>query len=165
MVKSSTLTTTWTITTTTFSTGTGDVHCTHLDSSNSTVAWSNTTCTSTTSSCGGLTQSPGPTTLRTVTTIAESGSENPNTVYDPLPTDRTTIPPKQKDELPSNPDYPWGGNSPIHRHQIMDEPKEHATNSIGARSKIKNWLWGRSIKRLKPHWFGAHPNDQDGSGE
>ncbi|CAG9940809.1 unnamed protein product [Clonostachys rosea f. rosea IK726] len=111
-------------------------------------------------------QSPGSTTLRTVTTMrGESGSEDPNTFYQPLPTDIVTTPPKVKDELPSNPDYPWGGGSPIHRHQIVDEPKEHASNSIGARSKIKNWLWGRSVKRLKPRWFETPPNDQDGSGE
>uniref|UniRef100_A0A8H7TUE7 Uncharacterized protein n=1 Tax=Bionectria ochroleuca TaxID=29856 RepID=A0A8H7TUE7_BIOOC len=143
IVKSSTFTTTWTITTTSFSTGNGDAPCTHLDSSNVTAAWSNTTCTSTTSSCGGLSQSPGSTTLRTMTTMrGESGSVDPNTFYQPLPTDIVTTPPKVKDELPSNPDYPWGGGSPIHRHQIVDEPKEHASNSIGGRSKIKNWLWG-----------------------
>ncbi|CAG9995765.1 unnamed protein product [Clonostachys byssicola] len=113
-----------------------------------------------------LSQSPGSTTLKTVTTVrGESGSEDSNTLYQPPPTDIVAGPPEVKDELPSNPDYPWGGGSPIHRHQIVDEPKKNATNTIGARSRIKNWLWGRSIKRLKPHWFETPPNDQDGSGE
>ncbi|VUC32351.1 unnamed protein product [Clonostachys rosea] len=169
MVKSSTVTTTWTTTTTTFSTDNGGAHCTNLDSNNSTSAWSNTTSISTTSSCGSVNQSHGSTTLRTVTTMGRvSGSEDPSTFYPPPPTGMKTIPPNDKnmvDELPGNPDYPWGGGSPIHRHQIVDEPKEHDTNSIGARSGAKNWLRGRSIKRLKPHWFETHPNGQDGSRE
>lgn len=86
-----------------------------------------------------------PTTLKTSTTTSESIQGSPGVAY-PIPTG-TKSPSR---DLPDNPNYPWGGNSPVHRHHNVTELKEGVEGGLQGRGSWPGW--GDSIQKLKSLW-------------
>ncbi|KAF4457285.1 putative MUC1-Extracellular alpha-1,4-glucan glucosidase [Fusarium austroafricanum] len=85
------------------------------------------------------------TTLRTVTKARakESGSAEGD---DTAPTDR----------VPEDPNFPWGSDSPIHRHQNSSELGIGTDDGDGGLSKRVDWRlrWVNIKDKVKGLWHG-----------
>ena len=68
----------------------------------------------------------------------------------PVPTGREEVG-DEGDTLPDSPNYPWGGNSPVHRRPVR-EPAEGAA----AKRDVKQYRWER-LGDL----FVNSPNDRE----
>ncbi|PNP60731.1 hypothetical protein FNYG_14491 [Fusarium nygamai] len=127
-------------------TATEDVSST-CNTTSSTVHWSNMTHTFGVKYTETSTYQPL-TTLRTVTKAQiEEGSGSAGDDY-PMPTDR----------FPEDPNFPWGNDSPIHRHQNSSElgPGENGGDGDGGLSKRSNWRlrWENVRDKLEGLWRG-----------
>ncbi|KAF5641981.1 extracellular alpha-1,4-glucan glucosidase [Fusarium sp. NRRL 25303] len=115
------------------------------NTTSSTVHWSNMTHTFGVKDTETSTYQPL-TTLRTVTK-AQTGGELGSTGDDyPTPTDR----------VPEDPNFPWGNDSPIHRHQNSSElgPGENDGDGDGGLSKRISWhpRWENVRDKLEGLW-------------
>ncbi|KAH7019139.1 hypothetical protein EDB80DRAFT_190105 [Ilyonectria destructans] len=118
-------------------------------------AWSSCNSTSSTSTCtsglwanttGPFTSKGSPTTLETVTRSDEDWNSG-KPMY-PTPTGKKS----SEDELPDNPNYPWGGDSPIHRHQNATRLGDGTRDrDILPRSEWKR-RWETAVTRLRAIW-------------
>ncbi|ENH61743.1 hypothetical protein FOC1_g10014694 [Fusarium oxysporum f. sp. cubense race 1] len=117
------------------------------------VHWLNMTLTfgvkdTETSTCQPLT------TLRTVTKAQTEESGSAGDDY-PTPTGR----------VPEDPNFPWGNDSPIHRHQNSSElgPGESDGDSDGGLSKRINWRlrWENVRDKLEGLWHGQALKSED----
>lgn len=97
-----------------------------------------------------------PTTLRTVTTTSDSSSRDggSETEY-PVPTSSKDDD-GRADTLPNNPNYPWGGDGPVHRHRPVISPDDQASDEAGPKRGMKRRRWDRDwtellLSRLRPH--------------
>ncbi|KAL5587579.1 hypothetical protein FOVSG1_012715 [Fusarium oxysporum f. sp. vasinfectum] len=126
-------------------TATEDVSST-CNTTSSMVHWLNMTLTfgvkdTETSTCQPLT------TLRTVTKAQTEESGSAGDDY-PTPTGR----------VPEDPNFPWGNDSPIHRHQNSSElgPGESDGDGDGGLSKRINWRlrWENVRDKLEGLWHG-----------
>ncbi|KAH7175485.1 hypothetical protein EDB81DRAFT_874330 [Dactylonectria macrodidyma] len=89
---------------------------------------------------------PLPTTLETVTRSSEEWASG-KPMY-PVPTDQKT----PEDRLPDNPNFPWGGDSPIHRHQNTTELGDGTRDSdLLPRSQWRR-RWEDAMMRLQAIW-------------
>ncbi|KAF5595360.1 MUC1-extracellular alpha-1 4-glucan glucosidase [Fusarium pseudoanthophilum] len=134
-------------------TATEDVSSTCNTTSN-TVHWSNMTHTFGVKDTETSTYQPL-TTLRTVTKAqTEEGSGSAGDDY-PTPTDR----------FPEDPNFPWGNDSPIHRHQNSSElsPGENDGDGDGGLSKRSNWRlrWENVRDKLEGLWRGQALKSED----
>ncbi|KAF5680344.1 MUC1-extracellular alpha-1,4-glucan glucosidase [Fusarium heterosporum] len=90
------------------------------------------------------------TTLKTVTTVRQGGSGSLVDNY-PTPTDRVT----PSGISPDDPNFPWGSDSPVHRHQNSSE-LGIGTSDVGGGFKARaNWrVWEKVKDKLKSLWHG-----------
>ncbi|QGI96791.1 hypothetical protein CEK26_009860 [Fusarium fujikuroi] len=124
------------------------------NTTSSTVHWSNMTHTFGVKDTETSTYQPL-TTLRTVTK-AQTGGELGSTGDDyPTPTDR----------VPQDPNFPWGNDSPIHRHQNSSElgPGENDGDGDGGLSKRISWRprWENVRDKLEGLWRGQTLKSED----
>ncbi|EXA40553.1 hypothetical protein FOQG_01504 [Fusarium oxysporum f. sp. raphani 54005] len=133
-------------------TATEDVSST-CNTTSSMVHWLNMTLTfgvkdTETSTCQPLT------TLRTVTKAQTEESGSAGDDY-PTPTGR----------VPEDPNFPWGNDSPIHRHQNSSElgPGESDGDGDGGLSKRINWRlrWENVRDKLEGLWHGQALKSED----
>ncbi|KAF4500305.1 MUC1-Extracellular alpha-1,4-glucan glucosidase [Fusarium agapanthi] len=134
-------------------TATEDVLST-CNTTSSTVHWSNMTHTFGVKDTETSTYQPL-TTLRTVTK-AQTEEESSSTGDDyPTPTDR----------VPDDPNFPWGNDSPIHRHQNSSElgPGENDGDGDGGLSKRINWRlrWENVRDKVEGLWRGQALKSED----
>ncbi|KAF4963219.1 hypothetical protein FSARC_8754 [Fusarium sarcochroum] len=89
------------------------------------------------------------TTLRTITTVRGEESGSAADSY-PTPTDRVAL----SDSLPDDPNFPWGNDFPIHRHQNVSELG--IGTGDGGLSTRADWRvqWENVKDRLKGLWHG-----------
>ncbi|RGP67846.1 muc1-extracellular alpha-1,4-glucan glucosidase [Fusarium sporotrichioides] len=125
---------------------TTDCSTAHSMASYNTAHWSNMTETfgaKDTSTYGSLT------TFKTVTTARADES---NSVWDdyPTPTDRVT----PSEVVPADPNFPWGNDSPIHRHQNMSDVGIGLDD--GRVSKRGDWRlrWENVKDKINSLWHG-----------
>ncbi|KAH6605593.1 hypothetical protein Trco_004746 [Trichoderma cornu-damae] len=98
---------------------------------------------------------PLPTTFETSTTAKGRESGSRGFAY-PLPTVRVT-----EEELPRNPNYPWGADSPLHRHQNVTGLGD---GLFGESSGLGDW--GKTIAtRLRALFKKQAEKDQSEGGE
>lgn len=98
-----------------------------------------------------------PTTLRTVTTSdADTSSHEKESDY-PFPTSQEQ---SNVDELPDNPNYPWGGDSPVHRHQPVTHPGE-ANNGAVPKHGMKRSRWDRAVSKAKAKWHESRQEEDE----
>ncbi|KAG7412352.1 hypothetical protein Forpe1208_v008948 [Fusarium oxysporum f. sp. rapae] len=135
-------------------TATEDVSST-CSTTSSTVHWSNMTHTFGVKDTKTSTYQPL-TTLRTVTKVQSEQSGSAGDDY-PTPTDR----------VPEDPNFPWGNDSPIHRHQNSSElgPGEGDGDGDGdgGLSKRINWRlkWENVRDKLEGLWHGQALKTED----
>ncbi|KAF5644283.1 extracellular alpha-1 4-glucan glucosidase [Fusarium tjaetaba] len=134
-------------------TATEDVSST-CNTTSSTVHWLNMTHTFGVKDTETSTYQPL-TTLRTVTKAqTEEGSGSAGDDY-PTPTDRS----------PEDPNFPWGNDSPIHRHQNSSElsPGENDGDGDGGLSKRSSWRlrWENVRDKLEGLWRGQALKSED----
>lgn len=97
-----------------------------------------------------------PTTLKTVTTASDSSSRDSGTESEyPVPTSSKDDD-GRADTLPDNPNYPWGGDGPVHRHRPVISPDDQASDEAGPKRAMKRRRWDRGwtellLNRLRPH--------------
>ena len=54
--------------------------------------------------------------------------------------------------LPNNPNYPWGGDSPIHRHENVTE-LNNGMARVGVDARTYAWpRWAEVVDRLRTLW-------------
>ncbi|KAF5024122.1 hypothetical protein F66182_3808 [Fusarium sp. NRRL 66182] len=115
-------------------------------SSYSTVHWANGTHTF---EVKGVSTYQSLTTLRTITTAKGEGSGSAGESY-PTPTDRVA----PSDSLPDDPNFPWGNDSPVHRHQNVSGLNiGTGDEDLGKRT---DWHlgWEHVKAKLKSLWHG-----------
>ena len=97
-----------------------------------------------------------PTTFKTVTTVQ---AEMSGSVWDDYPTPTDKVAPS--DALPSDLNFPWGDDSPIHRHQNVSDLGIGVGN--GEVSKRGNWRlrWENVKDKLKGLWDGQTSESED----
>ncbi|PTD05972.1 hypothetical protein FCULG_00002210 [Fusarium culmorum] len=132
---------------------TDDCSTAHSMASYDTAHWSNMTETfvaKDTSTHGSLT------TFKTVTTVR---AEESHSVWDdyPTPTDRA-IP---SEVVPADPNFPWGNDSPIHRHQNMTDVGIGLDG--GGVSKRSAWRrrWENVKGKINSLWHGQALESED----
>ncbi|CAG7560712.1 unnamed protein product [Fusarium equiseti] len=89
------------------------------------------------------------TTFKTVTTVQ---AEMSGSVWDDYPTPTDKVAPSEV--LPSDPNFPWGNDSPIHRHQNVSDLGIGVDD--GELSKRGDWRlrWENVKDKLKSLWHG-----------
>lgn len=84
--------------------------------------------------------------MRTVTTTSDSSSRDGGAESDyPFPTGKED---DNADRLPNNPNYPWGGDGPVHRHRPVTDPKNKASDEAGPKHGTKHSRWDRVLTKL-----------------
>lgn len=95
-----------------------------------------------------------PTTFKTVTTVR---AEESHSVWDDYPTDRV-IPSKV---VPADPNFPWGNDSPIHRHQNMTDVGIGLDGGgVGKRSAWRR-RWENVKDKINSLWHGQALESED----
>ncbi|KAM5381916.1 hypothetical protein ACJZ2D_002704 [Fusarium nematophilum] len=98
---------------------------------------------------------PPPTTLKTVTLPSFVESWSGSVAY-PTPTG-TKAP---ENEFPDNPNFPWGGDSPVHRHRnVSDLGIGTGDGGLGPRAEWR-LRWENAVDGLKSLWH-RHRDDPD----
>lgn len=97
---------------------------------------------------------PLPTTFETSTTAKEHGSGSKGFAY-PVPT--VALP---EEDMPLNPNYPWGVDSPLHRHQNVTGLGD---GLLGTSSKLIDW--GKTTANRLLGLFGKHVEREQAEGE
>ncbi|KAI1049922.1 hypothetical protein LB506_001519 [Fusarium annulatum] len=124
------------------------------NTTSSTVHWSNMTHTFGVKDTETRTYQPL-TTLRTVTKAQTDGELGSTGDDYPTPTDRVT----------EDPNFPWGNDSPIHRHQNSSElgPGENDGDGDGGLSKRISWRprWENVRDKLEGLWRGQTLKSED----
>ncbi|KAH7185734.1 uncharacterized protein B0J16DRAFT_342457 [Fusarium flagelliforme] len=96
------------------------------------------------------------TTFKTVTTVQ---AEMSGSVWDGYPTPTDKVAPSEV--LPSDLNFPWGNDSPIHRHQSVSDLGIGVGD--GEVSKRGDWRlrWENVKDKLKGLWHGQTPESED----
>ncbi|KAG8671367.1 hypothetical protein FPOAC2_04703 [Fusarium poae] len=125
----------------------------HSTASYKTAHWSNMT---ETFGAKGTSTNESLTTFKTVTTVR---AEESHSVWDdyPTPTDRV-IP---SEVVPADPNFPWGNDSPIHRHQNMSDVGIGLDG--GGVSKRIDWRlrWENVKDKINSLWHGQTLESED----
>ncbi|KAF7553977.1 hypothetical protein G7Z17_g3231 [Cylindrodendrum hubeiense] len=102
--------------------------------------------------------STGYTLLTTLETVTRSDEEwdSGKPMY-PVPTGKKS----SEDKLPNNPNYPWGGDSPIHRHQNTTRLGDGTRDGdLLPRSEWRR-RWETIVRKLKAVWQQQRPEIND----
>jgi hypothetical protein len=96
------------------------------------------------------------TTFKTVTTVQ---AEMSGSVWDDYPTPTDKVAPSEV--LPSDLNFPWGNDSPIHRHQNVSDLGIGVDD--GEVSKRGDWQlrWENVKNKLKGLWHGQTSESED----
>jgi hypothetical protein len=97
---------------------------------------------------------PLPTTFETSTTSKDRESGSRGFAY-PVPTV-----PVPEEEMPRNPNFPWGAGSPLHRHQNVTGLGD---GILGGSSGLVDW--GKTTLHRLRALFKKHVEGQQGEGE
>lgn len=90
-----------------------------------------------------------------MTTPGQNAEEPSSTTTQyPIPTETMVDETEDSgDELPKNPNFPWGGESPINRHQNMTEMRDGPGGSdLSFKEGASQPRWAKAFNQLTTLW-------------
>ena len=97
------------------------------------------------------------TTLRTIATVSESAENGSRGLTHPTPTGEEGL----SNKLPADPNFPWGGQGPAHRHQNATELNEGMNGDTIIERSVWWSRFGNAVDRLKAYWQNSAPDTEE----